>query len=66
MDKLFYIDTQANSIREVIYTRDRAMAVAPMFYNNRKDALVVLKEKRTKDANDAFVDIMKIERELVK
>lgn len=66
MDKLHYIDHKQDELREVEYTRDRAISVAPIFYSNKRDGLIALKNILEAKMQGCVCKIMEIERELSK
>ena len=64
MDKLYYIDIKNDAVREIEYSRARAMSVSPIFYTDKRKALIALKDRCEERANHYTCRIMDIEREI--
>lgn len=64
MDKLHYIDHKQDELREVEYTRDRAISVAPIFYSNKRDGLIALKSHIEMRVQKGVCSLIDIEKEL--
>ena len=61
---LFYVDIKQDTVRELEYTRQRALSVSPIFYQSRKEALMALKVRIEAKVQDGVDKLMSIEREL--
>ncbi len=62
MEKLYYVER--GHVLSVAYTRDRAMCVAPIFFERKRDALIAAKDDLTVEINTRLARIMEIEHEL--
>lgn len=62
MKDLYYLTE--NAVIATTYTRDKAMSVAPIFFEHKSDALKQLKAIITTRVNEDVKRLMELERDL--